>query len=176
MEAGALFPSQRKKRRNGPACNFHQGNRVRRVILGFLHVVRVCMKVFDCLSSAKWSPFSPTPLCNNVHKSGFFPPGENFIQNLNFYIVSRNFEAEIHVPKRSREPRKPHSTGLLAIRVLPKIRYWTPFTATTCMNPIVYIARAWYCFWTSHNSPSRLRRFATCLQTLRGRLAGSHES
>lgn len=27
---------------------------------GFLHVVRVCIKGFDCHSSAKRSPFSPT--------------------------------------------------------------------------------------------------------------------
>ena len=52
-------------------------------------------------SSAKRSPFSPTPFCKNVHKSGFFPPVESYSLNLNFTIISTLQKREIHVRKRS---------------------------------------------------------------------------
>ena len=65
------------------------------------------MKDFDYLSSAKLSPFSPTPFCNNVHKSGFSPPVESNSLNLIFYIISAHQKREIHVRKRSLEPKKP---------------------------------------------------------------------
>ena len=60
-----------ENKKNGSLGNLiksHQTNRVCRIILGFLHIVSVCMKGFDCHSSAKRSPFSPTPLCHNMHK------------------------------------------------------------------------------------------------------------
>ena len=84
-----------------------QPNRVCRVILGFLHVVRVCTSGFDCLSSAKRSPFSPTPSCHNMYESGFFPPVESVIQNSKKHINLANQKREIYVRKRSREPKKP---------------------------------------------------------------------
>ena len=69
------------------------------------------MKGFDYHSSAKRSPFSPTPFCNNVHKSGFFPPGESYSLTLNFYIISAYQKREIYVRKRSRELKKSQLTG-----------------------------------------------------------------
>ena len=91
-------------------------------LLGFLHIVRVCTSGFDCLSSAKPSPFSPTPFSHNVHKSGFFPPGESVIQNSKKHINLAYQKREIYVRKRSQEPRKPQFTGLLSSRFLPKKR------------------------------------------------------
>ena len=85
----------------GSLILFHQANRVCRVILGFLHVVRVCMEGFDHHSSAKRSLFSPTPFCNNVHKSGFFPPGESYSLNLNFIIISVLQKRKIYVREKS---------------------------------------------------------------------------
>ena len=85
--------------------------------------VRVCTTGFDSHSSAERSPFSPTPLCNNVHKSRFFPPVESYSLNLNFIIISALQKREIYVGKRSQEPRKPQFTGLLSSRFLPKKRY-----------------------------------------------------
>ena len=85
--------------------------------------VRVCMKDFDYLSSAKLSPFSPTPFCNNVHKSGFFPPVESYSLKSNLSINPAHQKREIQVLKRSRELRKPHFPGLLSSRFLPKKRY-----------------------------------------------------
>ena len=67
--------------------------------------------------------FPPPPFCNNVHKSGFFPPVETVIQNSKKYINLANQKRKIHVQKRSQEPRKPQFTGLLSSRVLPKKRY-----------------------------------------------------
>ena len=75
--------------------------------------------------------FYPTPFRATLQEPDFLPRGKNTVH---FRIFTRNrvgLRTNFHVQTRRRVPEKPLFTGLLAIRVLPKIRYETPVRLTT---------------------------------------------
>ena len=65
-----------------------------------------------------------------MHKSGFFPPGESYSLNLNNYIISAYQKREIHVRKRSREPKKPQIYGLFELSLFAEETNFHPIEAS----------------------------------------------